>query len=86
MPAYYRAPLRRFVSDAATSIIGELTLENRRAQFPLAPEAVEAWSLQLPPLVAGCQQLIAETPEAANFEILLEYPIPRLANASTRSS
>ncbi len=78
VPAYYRAPLSKFVTDPATSIIGELTLENGRAQFPLAPEAVEAWRLQLPPLVSGCQQLIAERPEASDFEILLEYPIPRV--------
>jgi len=78
MPAYYRALLSKFVTDPASSIIGELTLENGRAQFPLAPEAVEAWRLQLPPLVSGCQQLIAETPDAENFEILLEYPIPRV--------
>jgi len=78
MPAYYRAPLSKFVTEPATSIIGELTLENARAQFPLAAEAVEAWRLQLPPLVSGCQQLIAEIHQAANFEILLEYPIPRV--------
>lgn len=66
------------MSDAATSIIGELTLENGRAQFPLAPEAVEAWRLQIPPLVSGCRQLIAEITKAADFEILLEYPIPRV--------
>ncbi len=78
MPAYYRAPLSKFVTDPPTSIIGELTLENGRAQFPLAPEAVEAWRLQLPPLVSRCHQLIAGIPGAANFEILLEYPIPRV--------
>lgn len=26
----------------------------------------------------GCRQLISAVPEAANFEILLEYPIPRV--------
>jgi hypothetical protein len=78
VPAYYRAPLRQFVRDTETTIIGELTLKNGKAQFPLVPEAVEAWSLQLRPLVSGCEQLIAAIPEAANFEILLEYPIPRV--------
>lgn len=78
MPAYYRAPLSKFVSDSATSIVGELAVANGIAQFPLAPEAVEAWSLQLPPLVSGCQQLISTIAEAAGFEILLEYPIPRV--------
>jgi hypothetical protein len=51
---------------------------NRKSRFPLAPEAVEAWELQLPPLVQGCQQLVSKLPEAVEFEILLEYPIPRV--------
>lgn len=78
MPAYYRAPLWKFVSDSATEIIGELTLKNSGAQFRLAHEAVEAWRRQLPPLVSGCSQLISALPNAAQFEILLEYPIPRV--------
>ena len=78
MPAYYRAPLGSIVTDTASSIIGALAVANRKARFPLEPEAVEAWELQLPPLVQGCRQLISELPEAARFEILLEYPIPRV--------
>ena len=53
-------------------------MANRKSRFPLAPEAVEAWELQLPPLVQGCQQLVSKLPEAVEFEILLEYPIPRV--------
>ena len=78
MPAYYRAPLGTFVATQVSSIIGMLAVANRKAQFPLTPEAVEAWELQLPPLVSGCQQLISKLPEAAKFEILMEYPIPRV--------
>ena len=78
MPAYYRAPLEKFVSDSATEINWTLTLENGKAQYPLQPEAIKAWELQLPSLVQGCRQLISAVPEAANFEILLEYPIPRV--------
>ena len=78
MPAYYRAPLWKFVTDPATSIVGELTVANGKSNHPLAPEAVEAWVLQLPPLVSGCVQLMSALPEAANFEILLEYPITRV--------
>jgi len=78
MPAYYRAPIGTFVNDTEGSIIGALAVANRKAQFPLSPEAVEAWELQLSPLVQGCRQLISELPETARFEILLEYPIPRV--------
>jgi hypothetical protein len=78
VPAYYRAPLGKFVSDPATEINWKLAVENGNAQFPLEPEAIRAWELQLPPLVEGCRRLISALPEAANFEILLEYPIPRV--------
>jgi hypothetical protein len=78
MPAYYRAPLGTFITEAASSIIGALAVANRKSRFPLAPEAVEAWELQLPPLVQGCRQLVSKLPEAIEFEILLEYPIPRV--------
>src|SRR5215469_12757743 len=78
MPAYYRAPLAGFVSDSESSIIGVLAAANAAAQYPLSPEAVEAWRLQLPSLIEGCSELITEIPGAQQFEILLEYPIPRV--------
>jgi len=78
VPAYYRAPLEKFVSDSVTEINWTLALENGKAQYPLQPEAIKAWELQLRPLVQGCRQLISSVPQAATFEILLEYPIPRV--------
>src|SRR5262245_48273919 len=78
MPAYYRAPLEKFINESELSIIGTLALANQEARFQLSPEAVEAWELQLSPLVLGCRHMISELPNAAKFEILLEYPIPRL--------
>ncbi len=78
MPAFYRAPLRRFVQDSVSSILGTLALANGAAKFQLAPEAVEAWRVQLPILIVGCAELIAAVPAAADYELLLEYPIPRV--------
>ena len=78
MPAYYRAPLRQFVRESPSSILGELAVANGEARFPLAPEAIEAWKLQLPTLMNGCAELIAAVPAAADYELLLEYPIPRV--------
>jgi hypothetical protein len=78
MPAYYRAPLTQFLSDTPTAINWQLARENGKAQYPLTPEAIKAWELQLPPLQDACRQFIAEIPRAATFEILLEYPIPRV--------
>ena len=78
MPAYYRAPLRRFVQESASSILGDLAVANGDARFPLAPEAIDAWRLQLPTLMNGCAKLLAAVPAAADYELLLEYPIPRV--------
>ena len=78
MPAFYRAPLHRFVQESVSSILGDLAVANGSAKFQLAPEAVDAWRLQLPTLMNGCAELIASVPRAADYEILLEYPIPRV--------
>jgi hypothetical protein len=78
MPAYYRAPLHTFIQESASSILGQLAVANGDARFPLAPEAIEAWRLQLPTLVNGCLDLMAAVPDAVEYEILLEYPIPRV--------
>jgi Uncharacterized conserved protein (DUF2075) len=78
MPAYYRAPLHQFVRESASSVLGKLAVANGDARFPLAPEAMEAWKLQLPTLMNGCAELIAALPAAADYELLLEYPIPRV--------
>ena len=78
MPAFYRAPLHRFVQESTSSILGDLAVANGSAKFQLTPEAVEAWKLQLPTLISGCCELMASVPKAADYEILLEYPIPRV--------
>ena len=62
MPAFYRAPLHRFVQESVSSILGDLAVANGSAKFQLAPEAVEAWRLQLPTLMNGCAELIASVP------------------------
>ncbi len=78
MPAFFRAKLQQFVQESVSSILGELSVANGAAKFQLAPEAIEAWKLQLPALMRGCTELMAAIPAAANYEILLEYPIPRV--------
>lgn len=78
VPAYYRARLQKFVADSPSSIIGELTVANAKASFPLSPEAIEAWRVQLPPLQSACQYVLSVLPQSDDWEILLEYPIPRV--------
>jgi hypothetical protein len=76
MPAYYRTTLRQFLTGLPSFIVGELASANARAQFPLAPDAIDAWRDQLPPLFAAFEQLISAVPSSADWQILLEYPIP----------
>jgi hypothetical protein len=78
MPAFYRARLHRFVQESVSSILGDLAVANGLAKFQLAPEAIEAWRLQLPTLMNGCAELMASVPKAGDYELLLEYPIPRV--------
>ena len=78
MPAFYRTTLSRFVVEAVSSILGDLAVANGHARFQLTPEAIESWKLQLPMLMAGCAELIAGIAEAGKYELMLEYPIPRV--------
>jgi DUF2075 family protein len=82
MPAYYRSMLREFVrhteAEDIERILGKLAEQNAAARFPLSPEALDAWKLQLSPLVEGCSKLIATVPATGDYQILLEYPIPRI--------
>lgn len=78
MPSYYRRSLTSFAEESSSSIIGELTIENGKARFPLSPEAIEAWRVQLPALKDACRHLLHSLPQSHSWEILLEYPIPRV--------
>jgi hypothetical protein len=76
MPAYYQAALGRFINEDPASVLWKLTQENAAQRFPLTPEAIEAWHIQFPFLVAGIAELLSVRPEAKHWGILLEYPIP----------
>jgi hypothetical protein len=76
MPAYYRSSLRKFLDESAATILWNLAKANASARFPISPQAIEAWNIQLPALREGFSQLVAAKPAAANWEVLLEYPIP----------
>lgn len=76
MPAYYSRSLSEFLSDSASTIIGELAQANSSSRFPLSPEAIDAWRDQLPPLMSAIRALIEKDPSASTWRILMEYPIP----------
>src|SRR5947209_2449149 len=76
MPAYYRATLRAFVDASPATILWELAQANAQARFPLTPQAIEAWNAQLPFLTSGICELLSVRPDAKDWGILVEYPIP----------
>ncbi len=76
MPAYYQSGLGAFVSENPSAILWKLAQANAAARFPLTPQAIEAWHAQLPVLTSGISELLRVRPEATNWHILLEYPIP----------
>jgi len=76
MPAYYQKALAGFVAEDPASVLWKLTQANAAERFPLTPQAIEAWRAQLPVLVAGIAHLLHAFPDAQNWSILLEYPIP----------
>jgi hypothetical protein len=76
MPAYYQSGLGAFVSENPSNILWKLAQANAAVRFPLTSQAIEAWHGQLPFLTAGISELLRTRPEAKNWSILLEYPIP----------
>jgi hypothetical protein len=78
MPAYKRLSLQEFQTESDSSIIGELAQANAAARFPIPPEQIDAWRVQAQPLRAAASHIAQLWPDALNWELLLEYPIPRL--------
>jgi hypothetical protein len=76
MPAYYQSALGAFVSENPSTILWKLAQANAAARFPLTSQAIEAWHAQLPFLTSGISELLRARPEATDWGILLEYPIP----------
>jgi len=76
MPAYYQSGLAAFLSENPSTILWRLAQANAAARFPLTPQAIEAWHAQLPFLIVGFSELLRARPEAKDWGILLEYPIP----------
>lgn len=65
-----------FVTENPASILWKLTQANAVARFPLTHQAIESWHAQLPILTAGIAHLLRVFPDAQDWSILLEYPIP----------
>ena len=76
MPAYYQKALAGFIAEDPASVLWKLTQANAVERFPLTPQAIEAWGAQLPVLVTRITHLLGVFPDAKNWSVLLEYPIP----------
>ncbi len=76
MPAYYRSGLEAFLDESPSQILWKLAQANAAARFPISPQAIEAWNIQLPFPKDGFSYLSTTRPASANWGVLLEYPIP----------
>jgi hypothetical protein len=78
MAAYYAKPLVEFLADSTTSIIGILTEANARARFlHLESSQTESWRAQIDMLKDALGQLLTVVPEATEWGVALEFPVPR---------
>ncbi len=78
MPAFVRRTFREFSVESVSTLLGELSLGNAAASFPIPPEQVEAWRYQCEPLQASLRALIDQSTDLATATVLLEYPVPRI--------
>jgi hypothetical protein len=78
VPAFLTRTFAEFSAESLTSVLGELAIGNAAAQFPIPPEQIDAWHYQFEPLQVALKEAIAHWPSAAQWHVLLEYPIPRL--------
>ena len=65
-----------FCTENPSNILWKLAQANAAARFPLTSQAIEAWHAQLPFLTSGISELLRARPDAKDWGILLEYPIP----------
>jgi hypothetical protein len=78
MPAYYRTSLQEFLKDDTSRILGVIHKRSAVSGFTdLKESQSRAWLVQLDALKRAAAELLADYPDAVNWGILFEYPIPR---------
>jgi hypothetical protein len=78
MSAFYRASVAEFLADDAKRILGVLASRSAETGFAdLKQRQTKAWEIQLEVLQAALSRLVAATPSANSWGLLMEYPIPR---------
>jgi hypothetical protein len=78
MPAFYRAPLLEFISASDSELTGILSLAYARDGFQnQATQQTLAWAQGIFRLRGCFEELVARSPSAASWTVLLEFNIPR---------
>lgn len=78
MPAYYSRTVREFLRASTTEVVGELATKTADSGFrQVESAAVEAWTGEIETLRVQLFALCSFTPEASDWALLLEFPIPR---------
>lgn len=78
MSAYYRTSLLEFLQDDPSRILGVIHRHSAASGFTdLKESQSRAWLVQLNALQSSAAELLADYPDAQNWGVLFEYPIPR---------
>jgi len=78
MPAFYRAPLLEFISASDSQLTGLLSLAYARDGFKdQKSQQTLAWAQDIFRLRESLASLVARTPAASHWTVLLEFNIPR---------
>lgn len=75
MAAFYRAILPEFLIEDSAAIVGHLASSTQHNE--LQKRQIKAWECEIVVLKSACRDLLRRSPTAANWSLLLEYPIPR---------
>ncbi|MGA2557273.1 MAG: hypothetical protein ABSG04_13465, partial [Verrucomicrobiota bacterium] len=75
MAAFYRASLADFLTHSPDEILGSLLRSYQHNE--LQKRQTKAWEMEIEVLKSVFPKLIQHIPTAANWSLLLEYPIPR---------
>src|ERR1700722_7942214 len=75
MASFYRATLTDFLSHSPDQILGSLLRSYQHEE--LQKKQTRAWEVEIEVLKAACAEVLQLLPSAANWAVLLEYPIPR---------
>jgi DUF2075 family protein len=78
MPAYFKASLRDFANTPATEVVGALSQKLIQNFSGNHQEQLKSWQQQVDLLQSAAQRLLARFSSAADWAILLEYPLLRL--------